>query len=378
MVLADQGADVIKVESPRYGDESRQLVNYRDGMAALTLNTNQGKRSIGINLKDPAGLEVLLELVKTADVFVQNWRPGAAARLKVDEASLRAVKPDIIYASISGYGEDGPYAERRGYDPIFQSLTGYVAAQTNPEIPFPDVVRNTPIDMATSLYLAQAITAALLARERGADGQHLRLAMIDSGLSFFWPTGMMRQTFVGDQPENFVVPGERYQVTDTADGKLVMWMSTSDQQRAALVAVGRADLANDPSQNGLAMLEPASVEARAVAMRDGCAAMSTKDLYARLVELEVPVAPVNTPADVIVDPQVIHNNSVVEDEHPVYGRVRRVRPPVRFSGTQADTTAPAPLYGEQSMEILTELGFDETQCRALVEAGTIAVVQDPK
>ena len=126
MILADQGADVIKVEPPGHGEESRQLANYRAGMAALYANCNHGKRSIGINLKKPEGLELMYELVKGADVFAQNWRPGAAERLGVGEADIRKINPHIVYASISGYGDDGPYASRRGYDPIFQSLTGYV------------------------------------------------------------------------------------------------------------------------------------------------------------------------------------------------------------------------------------------------------------
>ena len=150
MILADQGADVIKVEPPTHGEESRMLANYRGGMAALYMNCNQGKRSIGLNLKTEGGLEVLRQLVRGADVFVQNWRPGAAERLKVSESELREINPDIVYASITGYGDDGPYASRRGYDPIFQSFTGYVGAQLNPDVPIPDIVRNAVVDKATS------------------------------------------------------------------------------------------------------------------------------------------------------------------------------------------------------------------------------------
>ncbi|MEE3325933.1 MAG: CoA transferase, partial [Myxococcota bacterium] len=137
MILADQGADVIKVEPPRHGEESRQLANYRDGMAALFLNCNHGKRSIGLDLKTEKGLAIALDLIRDADVFVQNWRPGAAERLGLGEDALRKINPDIVYASISGFGEDGPYADQRGYDPVFQCLTGYVSAQVNPEIPIP-------------------------------------------------------------------------------------------------------------------------------------------------------------------------------------------------------------------------------------------------
>ncbi|MDP6977915.1 MAG: CoA transferase [Myxococcota bacterium] len=371
MVLADQGADVIKVEPPGHGEESRQLANYRAGMAALFANCNHGKRSIGIDLKHEQGLELFYQLVRTADVVVQNWRPGAAERLGVGEQDLREINPDIIYASISGYGESGPYADRRGYDPIFQSLTGYVASQVNPEIPIPDLVRNAVVDKATSYSLAQGITAALLARERGAGGQHVRIAMLDAGLSFFWPDGMLRHSLVGDDVENFVVPGERYQLMATKDGQIILWMGTADQMRAGLRAVGRDDIADDPKQRGRSMLDEAQESARAEAMQSGLAEFTTEEAYRRLVEHEIPAAPVLDHEQVFVDPQITHNEGIVEGEHPVYGRYRRARAAVRFSGTATTTTAAPPLYGEQSQAILNELGLSQEAQQALREAGAV-------
>lgn len=371
MVLADQGADVIKVEPPRHGEESRQLATYRAGMAGLYANCNHGKRSIGINLKSDEGLALLYDLVREADVFIQNWRPGAAERLKVGETDLREVNPDIIYGSITGYGDDGPYAQRRGYDPIFQSLTGYVAAQVNPEMPLPDLVRNAVVDKATSYALAQGITAALFARERGHGGQHVRIAMLDAGLSFFWPDGMLRHTLIGDDVENVVVPGERYQLVATADGQLVVWMGTADQMRAGLRAVGRDDLADAPEQRGRAMLEEASQLARSEAMAAGLAALSNVEAYRRLVEHEVPCGPVLSHADVLKDPQILHNGSILEAQHPVYGRYRRARAATQFSVTQPEISSAPALYGEHTDEILAELGQDENAIRALREKGVI-------
>ncbi|MCP4038944.1 MAG: CoA transferase [bacterium] len=371
MILADQGADVIKVEPPGYGEESRQLANHRAGMAALFANCNHGKRSIGIDLKHREGLELFYELVRTADVVLQNWRPGAAERLKVGEADLRKVKDDIVYASISGYGEDGPYADRRGYDPIFQSLVGYVAAQTNPEIPIPDLVRNAVVDKATSFALAQGITAALLARERGAGGQHVRVAMLDAGLAFFWPDGMLRYSLVGDDVENIIVPGERYQLMSTQDGQLVLWMGTAQQMRAGLRAVERDDVADDPRQRGKSMLEEENETARAQAMADGLARLTTEEAYRRLIAHEIPAAPVLTHPQVLEDPQIVHNGSVIEAQHPVYGRYRRARPAVRFSGTPTATTGAPPLYGEGSAEILDELGIGAETQSALRDRGAV-------
>jgi len=372
MLLADQGADVIKVEPPRYGEESRQLANHRDGMAALYANCNHGKRSIGIDLKSSEGLELFYRLVRNADVFVQNWRPGAAERLGVGEPELRAINPRLVYASVTGFGEDGPYADRRGYDPIFQSLTGYVAAQLNPEIPFPDLVRNAVIDKATSYSLAQAITAALFARERGAPGQHVRISMLDAGLAFFWPDGMLRHTLVGGGIDHFVVPGERYQLSKTADGHLVTWASTAEQMRTTLRAIGRDDVADSPGQRGAAYLEEANQTIRARAIADALERLSTAEAYDRMIAFEVPAAPVLSHSEVLVDPQISHNGAVIEAEHPVYGRYRRARPAARFSETVADDSTSPALYGEHTEAILGELGLGRERIEQLREAKTIA------
>ncbi len=358
-MLAEQGADVIKVEPPKHGEESRQLSNYRDGMAALYVNCNHGKRSIGINLKTAEGLEVMYDLVRGADVFVQNWRPGAAERLRVAEADLRAINPNLIYASVTGYGDDGPYAGRRGYDPIFQALTGYVATQLNPEVPLPDLVRNALVDKATSYTLAQAITAALFARERGAPGQHVRVSMLDAGLVFFWPDGMLRETLIGDDVENYMVPGERYHLTQTLDGQVVVWAGTAEQMRGTLRAVGRDDLADSPEQRGREMIRPENQEERARVVAAGVAGMTTEEVYRRMLECEVPVAPILTAREVLEDPQIKHNGTVIEATHPVYGRYRRVRPAARFSRTIPEEALPAALYAEHSDAIL-----DEIECSA--------------
>ena len=371
MILAEQGADVIKVEPPKYGEQSRQLSNYRDGMAALYANCNHGKRSIGINLKSSEGLAIFYDLIRGADVLVQNWRPGAAERLKIGEDDLRAVQPDMIYASITGFGDDGPYADRRGYDPIFQALTGFVGAQLNPEVPIPDLVRNAVVDKATSLSLAQAVTAALFARERGAPGQHVRISMLDAGLMFFWPDGMLRHTLVGDDVANYVVPGERYQLAPTKDGQLVLWAGTAPQIRASLRAVGQAELADSPNQRGPIMMEEENQRARAEALSEGLAQLTTAEAYRRMVEAEVPAAPILSQQEVLVDPQITHNGSVLEAVHPVYGRYRRVRQAARFSKTQQETTPPAALYGEHSDEILDELGCSIEERKRLRDLGAL-------
>jgi crotonobetainyl-CoA:carnitine CoA-transferase CaiB-like acyl-CoA transferase len=173
MILADQGAEVVKVESPGIGDPMRIGPYRRAGRASFYVNANRGKRGIVLDLSKPRGREALLALVKRADVFVQNWRPGAAERLGLGETELRKLNPELIYVSISGYGDSGPYRDRRVYDPIIQGLTGHVGVQKNPDVPIPDLVRNVVADKASAWTAAQAIAAALVARARGAGGQRI-------------------------------------------------------------------------------------------------------------------------------------------------------------------------------------------------------------
>ncbi|MAI81102.1 MAG: carnitine dehydratase [Deltaproteobacteria bacterium] len=373
MILSDQGADVIKVEPPGHGEESRQLATYRRGMAGLYLNCNHGKRSIGLDLKTEKGLAIAHDLIRQSDVFVQNWRPGAAERLGLGEATLREINPNLIYASISGFGADGPYADRRGYDPVFQCLTGYVAAQLNPEIPIPDLVRNAVIDKATSYSLAQAITAALFARERGSGGQSVEVAMLDAGLAFFWPDGMLRHSFIEDDVENIVVPGERYQLLPTKDGQILMWASTADQMRASLLVVDENEMANSSTQRGRVMLKEENQMARAEAVRAGFARLSTQEAYRRCIEFELPAAPVLSHEEVLVDPQITHNGAVIEAQHPVYGRYRRAKPSAQFSKTIPESTSAPALYGENTDEILSEMGYSAEERRALRDKSIVPV-----
>jgi crotonobetainyl-CoA:carnitine CoA-transferase CaiB-like acyl-CoA transferase len=198
MILADQGADVIKVEPPN-GDLMRHLSLQRNGMSAFFLSCNRNKRSLAVDLKSAGGLAILQKLIPTADVLVHNFRPGAAERIGVGEEAVRALRHDIIYVSITGYGETGPYAGQRAYDPVIQAMSGLADIQANNETGRPRMVRTIIADNTTALTAAQAITAALFARTRTGHGQHVRLAMLDAMVAFLWPEAMPGLTFVGGQ-----------------------------------------------------------------------------------------------------------------------------------------------------------------------------------
>jgi crotonobetainyl-CoA:carnitine CoA-transferase CaiB-like acyl-CoA transferase len=372
MLLADQGAEVIKIEPPGVGDLMRIGPFRRGGLAAFFANANRGKRSIVLDLHRPRAREIALELVRRADVFVQNWRPGAAERLGLGEPELRAVNPELVYVSISGYGDSGPYRNRRVYDPIIQALTGHVAVQRHPEFPVPDLVRNVVADKASAYTAAQAITAALFARERGVGGQHVRIPMLDASLAFFWSDGMMAHTMIGEG----VAPGptlyELFRLQPTADGHLVYFAASDAETHGLFRALGHPEWCSDPRF--------ATVEARRVpehfqalgALLDAAfRGWKTDGLLERLVAEQVPAGPVLSLEEVIDDPQVRHNGAVFEREHPAAGRMREPRPPARFDRTPSEPGRPAPLLGEHTDEVLAELGIAEPERARLREEGVV-------
>ena len=246
MLLSDQGADVVKVE-PVDGQDVLRRPNFsRGGFSAFFLNNNRGKRSLAVDLQRTEGRQVILELVATADVFVQNFRPGVCDRMGLGYEDLRAVNPDLVYVSISGFGPTGPYADRPILDPVIQGLTGMVAYQVNPDIPFPDLVRNIVSDKSTALTVAQAITAALLARERGAGGQHVEVPMLDATLFFLWSDAMVDLTMVGDGVTPGLTLAEVYRLTECLDGKLVYFAASTAHIHGVSRAVGHPEWCEDP------------------------------------------------------------------------------------------------------------------------------------
>ncbi|HXR25918.1 MAG TPA: CoA transferase, partial [Candidatus Binataceae bacterium] len=232
MMLADQGADVIKVEPPGTGDLTRALAGRRRGMSPPFAVINRNKRSVVIDLKTARGLELMKQLVAGADVFIQNFRPGAVERMGLGEPALRAIKPDLVYVSISGFGESGPYVHKRTYDPVIQALSGLASIQGDPG-GRPRMMRVIVPDKVTALTAAQAITAALLARERTGKGQHVRLAMLDAVVAFMWPESMASHTFVDT---NHVVTrplNTRDLIFETTDGYITCG-AISDSEWAGL------------------------------------------------------------------------------------------------------------------------------------------------
>ena len=373
MLLSDQGADVVKVEPVDGQDVLRRPTFSRGGLSAFFLNNNRGKRSLAVDLHRPEGRQVILDLAATADVFVQNFRPGVCDRMGIGYEDLRAVNPDLVYVSISGFGPTGPYADRPILDPVIQGLIGMVAYQVNPEIPFPDLVRNIVSDKSTALTVAQAVTAALLARERGAGGQHVEVPMLDATLFFFWSDAMVDLTMVGDGVTPGLTLAEVYRLTECLDGKLVYFAASTAHIHGVSTAVGHPEWCEDPRWCLEGFTEdPQNLLDYGQMTADAFASMSVADALAGLADGDVPSGPILEKAEVLNDPQVRHNESIVTWEHPEAGTIRQARPGARFSGTPAEMRLHASAKGFDTDEILAGIGRNAEEIRALRADGTVA------
>jgi crotonobetainyl-CoA:carnitine CoA-transferase CaiB-like acyl-CoA transferase len=355
MILADQGADVIKVEPPATGDLTRLMGGRKRGMAPTFVIANRNKRSIAIDLKDPRGLDLLKRLVAKADLFVQNFRPGAAHRMGIGEAALRAVNPSLVYVSISGFGEIGPYSHKRVYDPVIQALSGLASIQADADTGRPRMIRVIVPDKVTALTAAQAMTAALLARTRTGQGQHVRLAMLDAVVAFMWPESMAGYTFidshVATRPAN-----TRDLIFATTDGYITAAVNSDDEWRGLTQALGHPEWLDDPRfKNPADRIRNADVRLEMTA--EVLATRTSAEWLTALDAAQVPCAPINTREDLLHDPQVAANELIVEAEHPHAGRFRQPRPAARFDVTPAELRSYAPTLGEHTDAILSDLGL---------------------
>jgi len=368
-ILADQGADVIKVE-PLEGDITRRGGYRVEDISAMFMACNRGKRSVALDLSTEDGITAVKRLIATADVFIQNFRPGACERMGIGYEALREVRPDLIYVSISGFGPTGPYSQWRVYDPIIQAISGVVSTQRSLDIPIPDLVRTIIADKSTGLTAAQSITAALLARAQGrAGGQHLEIPMLDSLLYFLWPDNFNGETFTGD-----VTPGallhDIYRVQATADGQLVYFAVTDSEWQGLCNALGHPEWWEDPRFNEATRRSTHAAELGAL-LDTAFRAVPTEELLARLHDHQVPAAPINDLTDMFEDPQVVHNEAIHHWDHPLMGPVRTAKPPVRFSETPADPRWAADKLGQSTREVLGEIGYDDIELATLAEKGVI-------
>ena len=366
MFLADQGAEVIKVE-PLGGDitrQSRQSVSASGEFSALFVSTNRGKRSLSIDLKRPGAATIMRKLICRADVLVQNFRPGTMERLGLGEPALRAENPRLIYVSISGVGERGPYAKKRVYDPIIQGLSGFADLQADPETRRPRMIRTIVADKTTAIFAAQAITAALFAREQTGEGQHIRLAMLDTMIAYLWPEAMTQYTVVGREATTADPTARPELIFETADGYITVGTISDSEWRGFCAASERSGLAED-SRFSTPAGRAANATERILLMAEIIKERPTAEWLQRLDTNDVPSAPVLRRGEVITNEQVVARELIEEFDHSDIGRIRQPKPAARFDRTPAEIRGPAPRIGEHSAVILAELGLEPAEIERL-------------
>lgn len=353
-ILADQGADVIKIEPPG-GDPFRSTGTSRGGHAAMFMAANRNKRSIILDAKKPDDLAAMRALIDGADIFIHNMRPGATARIGLDAETLRAANPRLIHVSISAYGQTGPYAREGGFDTLLQVLSGLAYMQGGGADQRPQMVRTLLADKLTSPMVAQAISTALFARERTGQGATLDYAMLDGMVWWMWPDGMMNHCFLGDGVNAAQDLSDVDFICPTDDGYLVTTPHMEAHWQLFTDLIGRHDLRADPRFD---TMRNRQLNLRAYAdMLRGCfAGRTTAEWCAALREREIPCAPVLRQSEVVDYPQVVWNGTIEEVDHPEAGRYRSARAPVRFDGVAAGTRRPPPAAGADTAEILAEIG----------------------
>ena len=369
MLLGDQGADVIKVETPS-GELMRKVGRSRNGVTDSFQCSNRSKRSLSVDLKSEQGRSIVKQLLANADVLVQNFRPGTMARLGLDETTVRTLNPGIIYVSINGVGEDGPYARQRIYDPMIQALSGMADIQADNDTGRPRMVRTVLCDQTTALAAAQAVTAALFERANSGKGQHVKLSMLDTMVSFLWPEGMSPLTFVGDEgdPASAQLGGDL--VYQTQDGYITAGAVTDAEWSGMCKAIERLDLlADERFKTADGRFSHANVR-RAITAEE-MKKWTSGVLLERLRDNDVPSAPVLARGDIEQDPQVKHNGVIVIQEDEILGQVRQARPAARFDRTPATPTRMAPRLGADNETILAELGYAATSIEELTRSGIL-------
>lgn len=372
-VLADLGAEVIKVEPPGTGEQTRKSMGFKmkgeDTAAFLAVNRN--KKSLTLNLKEKEGKEVLFRLVEESDVLVENFRPGVTERLGIDYPALREVNPRLIYASVSGFGQTGPYAGRGGYDLITQGMSGLMSVTGQPD--GKPVKCGVPVsDLSAGLFCAVGILAALQALPETGGGQHVDTSLFEGALALsVWETAelwaMDRTPLPLGSSHRLTAP---YQALQTADGYVTVAANNQKLWSRLCEVLGREDLVEDErfatNEDRMANLGDLTAELEATLKGD-----TTEEWVDALMQQGVPAGPIYNYREVFDDSHTLAREMMVEMEHPVEGTVRGLGIPVKLSETPGKIRHAAPLIGEHTEETLTKLGYSEEKIAGLKERGIV-------
>ena len=369
-MLADQGAEVVKVEPPE-GDVSRAIGPAKGRMSATFIACNRGKRGLALDLKSAGGRALVRELAARADVLAENFRPGVMARLGLDDAALALLNPRLVHLSITGFGRSGPYATGRAYDAVIQAIAGMSAAHRDRASGEPSLLSTTVCDKLTALTAAQAVSAALFARERDGRGRRVEIAMLDAAVAFQWPDAMFNHAFIDDAPEAYPPFGGTTRPYRTRDGFVAVMMPQTEEFRAFCLGLGLDEMASDPRYATTPLRHKASAELRA-RFEPLVAQWGTEELVDALRAAGVPIGRVNEHGEVLTDPQVMHSGMLAEVAHGALGRVRLPHGAARWDGLRGPAPGPAPDLGEHGTQVLREwLLIDDDRIAALRREGVL-------
>tara|TARA_B100000214_G_scaffold66005_1_gene43773 strand:+ start:9656 stop:10846 length:1191 start_codon:yes stop_codon:yes gene_type:complete len=371
MILADQGAEVIKVE-PVAGDQLRHMAAPHNGVNPAFFSCNRGKKSLAIDLKSKEGKEILLKLIKESDVLMQNFRPGTTDRMGFGYEDMKKLNPSLIYLSISGFGDKGPYAQSRVYDPVIQALSGATDIQADRNTGTPKMFRVVIADKVTSLTAAQAISSALYAREKNSEGQHVRLSMLDSVIAFFWPEGMSGLVFKDKEFDVRKLQGSQDLIYKAKDRYITAGAVSDAEWKGMCNALDMTELIED-ERFATSAARVINAEERKQITGKEIEKWQSEEILARFQDEGVPSAPLLDRMELMHHEQIVENQTIMRKEYEGFGEVRQAIPPAQFEGTPSQISRPAPKLGEHGIEILTSMGISEEVQNRLLEEGKIVV-----
>ena len=373
MMLADQGAEVIKVE-PIAGEQLRHMAAPHNGVNPVFYSCNRGKKSLAIDLKSKEGKQILIKLIKDSDVLMQNFRPGTTDRMGFGYEDMKKINPNLVYLSISGFGDKGPYAQSRVYDPVIQALSGATDIQADRNTGTPKMFRVVIADKVTSLTAAQAISSALYARERTAKGQHIKLSMLDSVIAFFWPEGMSGLVFKENEFDVRKLQGSQDLIYEAKDRYITAGAVSDAEWTGMCNALNMQQLIND-ERFATSAARVINAEERKKITGQEIKKWRSNDILSRFQEEGVPSAPLLDRMELMNHEQIIKNQTILRQEYEGFGEVRQARPAAHFEDTPSEISRPAPKLGEHGEEILNSIGISESVRKKLVDEGKIFITE---